>query len=223
MAPSLRCRRSCGHHPPQPAVPVLPSIVPRRGVRRLVAMSGPRTDAMKPHGGSALRSALAGRVPVADGEMARCCRPAPRSWPITPRRNTSPHDRRAPRGDACRAGTRRRDGGRAVRHGRAAHRLRAALVPGRDLCHDPARRPVVRGRSAGTARHLAGQRGPLLPGAGRRPRRPGRGGGVDHGRDRRPGPRARRRRDAGGSQPGGRGGGVRPAVRAGDVLAAPVR
>ena len=122
----------------------------------------------------------------------------------------------------CRAG-RCRAAGCAVRHGRPADRLRAALVPGRDRSDGPARRDLDRSRPEGAARQLAGQRGALLPGAGRRAGRSGPGGGLDDPRDYRPGACPRRDRDAGRGRAGGRGGGLGPALRAGDVLAARVR
>ena len=156
--------------------------------------------------------------------------PPTRSSFTTPRRNTFPRDGRPPHRPARRIRHTRRSragwcraAGCAVRHGRPADRLRAALVRGRDRSDGPARRDLDRSRPGGAARQLAGQRGPLLPGAGRQAGRSGPGAGLDDPRDRRPGARAGRDRDAGRGRAGGRGGGLGPALRAGDLLAARVR
>ena len=120
-----------------------------------------------------------------------------------------------------RAGTRPRRRG-AVRHGRAADRLRAALAGGRDGRHGQARGRLDHRGPGSAARRQPGPHGALPAGQGEAARAARAGRRVAHVRHRRAGPRPRRAGPAGRARTAGRGGGGRPAARAGDLLRAPV-
>lgn len=96
------------------------------------------------------------------------------------------------------------------------------MARGRDGRHGQARGGLDhRGPGAAAGRQPEAHSG-LPDGQGAAARIARAGGRVAHVRRRRPGPRARRAAAAGCARTAGRGGGGRPAVRAGDLVRAPV-